>query len=193
MGGIIQLQVTGTQDQYLTKKPEVTFFKTLYKRHSVFALESSVVPFQGDVGFGRKCVALMPKSADMMSRAWLQIDLPDLSTFVANPSTATHVVWANNIGLILLQSVELTIGGSKIDKHTPEYMHMMMQLTTPAEKKEALNYMIGRYEDYDPTDPKQKLLRSPHVVCATHVCFLPAHSECPATRPLDNVRCVSQF
>ena len=39
-GGLIQLVSLGIQDEYLTGNPQITFFKTVYRRHSNFAIET---------------------------------------------------------------------------------------------------------------------------------------------------------
>ena len=39
-GGLIQLIAIGAQDVYLTQKPEITFFKTVYRRHTNFAISN---------------------------------------------------------------------------------------------------------------------------------------------------------
>jgi hypothetical protein len=37
-GGLIQLITVGIQDSPLIMKPEITFFKTVYKRHTLFSI-----------------------------------------------------------------------------------------------------------------------------------------------------------
>ncbi len=46
-GGLIQLIAVGEQDQFLTGDPEITFFKSVYKRHSNFAMEVKSQIFSG--------------------------------------------------------------------------------------------------------------------------------------------------
>ena len=38
-GGLIQLISSGKQDSYLTYKPEITYFKKTYRRHTIFGTE----------------------------------------------------------------------------------------------------------------------------------------------------------
>ena len=38
-GGLLQIVSSGKQDVYLTFKPEITFFKRVYKRHTNFSME----------------------------------------------------------------------------------------------------------------------------------------------------------
>ena len=53
-GGLIQLVSIGEQDNYITFQPEITFFKTVYRRHSNFAIETKLETFNGHIEFGRK-------------------------------------------------------------------------------------------------------------------------------------------
>ena len=36
-GGLMELVAKGSQDIYLTGNPQITFFKTIYKRHTNFS------------------------------------------------------------------------------------------------------------------------------------------------------------
>ena len=40
VGGLLQLKEKGAQDLYLTGQPQITFFKTVYRRHTNFSIES---------------------------------------------------------------------------------------------------------------------------------------------------------
>ena len=51
-GGLIQLVATGEQDNFLTANPEITFFKSVYKRHSNFSMETKYQVFSSGVSFG---------------------------------------------------------------------------------------------------------------------------------------------
>ena len=39
VGGLIQLVAYGAQDAYLSSRPQITFWKTTYRRHTNFAME----------------------------------------------------------------------------------------------------------------------------------------------------------
>ena len=39
-GGLLQIASSGIQDIYLTKTPEITFFKKVYRRHTNFSSET---------------------------------------------------------------------------------------------------------------------------------------------------------
>lgn len=89
-GGLLQLSAFGSASTYLHADPQVTFWKQAWRRSTAFALESIEMPFQGGPGdFGRKTTAAITKSADMASRAWVELTLPDLSDYYHSVLSAT--------------------------------------------------------------------------------------------------------
>ena len=44
-GSLLQLVAFGAEDLVLTADPDITFFNTIYKRHSVFSIESIQLNF----------------------------------------------------------------------------------------------------------------------------------------------------
>lgn len=90
-GGLLQLQAYGSASTYLHTDPQITFWKQVWRRSTAFALESIEMPFSGGrPDFGLKVTAPISKGADMASRAWLEITLPDLADY------ATELVTANS-------------------------------------------------------------------------------------------------
>ena len=50
-GGLMELVAKGAQDIYLTGNPNVTYFKSIFKRHTNFSIESIQQSFTGDLNF----------------------------------------------------------------------------------------------------------------------------------------------
>jgi hypothetical protein len=75
-GGLIHLVAYGTQDLFLTGNPQITFFKTVYRRHTNFSIESIKQEFQGTPNFGETLTATILKNGDLINRMYLQIELP---------------------------------------------------------------------------------------------------------------------
>ena len=70
-----------------------------------------------------------------------------------DPSDSTEVIalkYCNSLGHAIIESVELEIGGSRIDRHTSDWLDIWSELTTPEEKLAGFNEMVGKYVDYDP-------------------------------------------
>ena len=135
-GGLMQLVAYGPQDVYLSGNPEVTFFKTMYRRHTNFAVESIEQTFSGAVDFGRKVNATVQRNGDLINRTYLQVDLPALT------GTGTQA-WVRNIGNVLIKEVSVSIGGSIIDKHYGQFLHIWQELTQTKEHEDSYNVMIG--------------------------------------------------
>jgi hypothetical protein len=232
-GALAQLSSFGVQDSYLYSSPQVTMFKSVYRRHTNFALEAITQTFDGGADFGRKTSVTLSRNGDLVSRIWLQVTLPDLAAFDITRSdgvavTATSDVtvaagvtssvaaadlvgssasrvwrytdnigtntfaweldgkvysnslmtiefttwpyltagrgqptelvrWCNSVGHALMSSVELEIGGTRIDRHVSEFWDIWDELTEKDERRQGLWEMIGKYADatYDSTPTRQ--------------------------------------
>ena len=110
-GGLMQLVATGAQDVYLTSSPQITFFKTVYRRHSNFATEPIEQTFNGTVGWGKNVTAEISRNGDLITNVWLEITL--------KKSGATHFP-----AEAVIKSIELEIGGTKIDKHYSDWFRV---------------------------------------------------------------------
>ena len=59
--------------------PEITFFKTVYNRHTPFSIETVQEFFENDVNYGRMSKCRLNKIGDLISNMCLQIHLPSLN------------------------------------------------------------------------------------------------------------------
>lgn len=75
----MQLVVYGAQDIFLTGNPSITYFKVVYRRHTNFATESIEQTFSETADFGNKVTSLITRNGDLMTGAYIQATLPDLT------------------------------------------------------------------------------------------------------------------
>ena len=131
-GGLLQLVAYGAQDVYLTGNPQITFFKVVYRRHTNFSMESIEQTFNGTADFGRRVTCQISRNGDLIHRMYLQ-------------ATITGGTWAANsyAGLALVKSVELEIGGQRIDKQYGDWMYIWNELSLPAGKRTGFKTMVG--------------------------------------------------
>ncbi len=141
-GGLMQLVAYGAQDIYLTGNPQITFFKSVYKRHTNFAMESIENPFQGAPNFGKRVTCTLQRNGDLVYRMYLQATLPKVTLQTADGSGA-QFRWLNWPGHNLIKSVELEIGGQRIDKHYGDWLHIWNELTQEAGKQAGYAKMVG--------------------------------------------------
>lgn len=80
-GGILQLSLFGAEDLVLTSQPQITWFKTVWRRPTPFATSHVECSFQGTADFGKKASLPIPRSGDLVMDIWLQITLPSLSKY----------------------------------------------------------------------------------------------------------------
>jgi hypothetical protein len=140
-GGLIQLTAYGAQDVFLTGNPQITFFKAVYRRHTNFSIEQVRQEFKNTVDFGNKVTCTISKQGDLLHRLLLQIDLPSVS--LSSTARANRFRWLNWIGHTLIKSVEIEIGGKKIDKHYGDWFHIWNSLTQSPGKKEGYANAVG--------------------------------------------------
>jgi hypothetical protein len=143
---LLQLVARGRQDVYLTGDPQMTFFKYVFRRYTPFAMESIPIEFDGNADFGRRISCLIPRKADLLSSLFLEVDLPPLMDSSAGPV----YYWVNDIGHALIEDVSIEIGEVEIDKHTGEWLNVWGELTTPADKRDGYNEMVGHWNVYPP-------------------------------------------
>jgi len=134
-GGLLQLVAYGAQDVYLTGNPQITFFKVVYRRHTNFSIESIEQTFNGTADFGKRVTCQISRNGDLINRVYLQTTLPAIS--------GSGVAWVEKVGLRLLKSVEIEIGGQRIDKHYAEWMYIWNELSLPRGKEDGYKIMVG--------------------------------------------------
>lgn len=126
----MQLVAYGAQDIYLSGNPQITFFKVVYRRHTNFSMESIEQTFNGFPNFGKKVTCPISRNGDLIHRIYLQADL----------GAAGAGDWA---GHELVKSVEVEIGGQRIDKHYADWLHIWNELTQTAGHWEGYKLMVN--------------------------------------------------
>ena len=154
----MQLVAYGAQDVYLTGNPQITFWKVVYRRHTNFAMESIEQTFNGQVDFGRKVTCTISRNGDLIHRVYLQVTLPEVtvpntaespsSTEASSQGTGylsnnCFFRWVNYIGHALIRSVEVEIGGQRIDKHYGDWLNIWNELTQEPGHQVGYDNMVG--------------------------------------------------
>jgi hypothetical protein len=144
-GGLLQLVAYGAQDAYITGNPHITFWKVLYKRHTNFAIESMRVNFTGAPAYGQRVVAVVNRNADLIWKTYVEVTLPD--TRASKTGLARDIWWTGDslrrLGYILLNKIEVEIGGQVIDRHYGEWLYLWENLTANYDTSVKLDAMLG--------------------------------------------------
>ena len=109
-GGVVQLVAVGPQDAWLTGKPEVSFYRSNYKRYTHYANSVERQVIQGTPIAGGISTIRFEKKGDLLSYVYL----------TARDSTGTMIV--NPDWTRIIDKVELLIGGQIVDTQDIEYM-----------------------------------------------------------------------
>jgi hypothetical protein len=118
-GGLMQLVAYGAQDIYLTGNPQITFFKVVYRRHTNFSMEAIEQTINGTVGSGARVTSTISRNGDLVSNMYVRFA----------SGAATVAASGDNPGHNLFDSVEVEIGGQRIDKHFGHWMEAHACLT----------------------------------------------------------------
>jgi len=137
-GGLMQLVAYGAQDIYLTGNPEITFFKAVYRRHTNFSMEAIEQTFNGTADFGKKVAATISRNGDLIGNMYVQVTLPDAAV-----ADGAKFAWTRNAGYALLKSIELEVGGQRIDKHYSEWLYLWAELSRKQGHVSGLDNMVG--------------------------------------------------
>lgn len=78
-GALTQLIAHGALDQYLYAENQTTFWKARYAKHTVFAMESIMQPFNTAVAFGGESQITLNRNGDLVYYMYVVIDLPGIS------------------------------------------------------------------------------------------------------------------
>jgi len=121
-GGLLQLVAYGAQDIYLTGNPQITFFKSIYKRYTNFSMESIQQTLNGRSasGVGGRVSATIARNGDLLYK-----------TFIVLPPMSASGIIASEYGHQIIKSVEVEIGGQVIDRHYGDFMEAWAELTEP--------------------------------------------------------------
>lgn len=145
-GGLVQLVAFGAQDVYLTGSPQITFFKVVYRRHTNYANEHIDLTFSGgNVDFGRNATCQITRNGDLVGGMWLKatIGLSDADVEVANPDVSHGWALVERPGHALIDEVEVTIGGTKIDRQYGDWLNVWYELARDTQHDRGYDEMSG--------------------------------------------------
>ena len=121
-GGLMQLVAYGAQDIYLTGQPQITFFKSVYRRHTNFSTESILQTINGASNPGSRVSVTVSRNGDLLKNLWVQYNP---NSFVTGTGTVTP---ACDFGHALFEQLELEIGGQLIDRQYGKWLTIWRDL-----------------------------------------------------------------
>lgn len=157
-GTLVQLVAKGDEDIYLTDDPQITLFKTVYRRHVKFSIEEIPQKFKTRLGFGNMASCTIGKNGDLVHRVHLIIKFPAIPNFTNNDGSLddiTTFAWVRKLGFAMIERVELEIGGEIIDTHFTDWFNIFAEINGYTIYPD-YNKMIGDYPElYNFTNGKE--------------------------------------
>ena len=124
--GHLQLNYIGEQDIYLTGNPQMTFFKSIYRKYSNFSKDLLKLEFENTVQLkGTQHSCIIKNYGDLLSHLYLYIELPQIVSSNNNELWAGYI---NGVGLSLIDSISFIIGGQTIDTYDYNWLDIYNEL-----------------------------------------------------------------
>jgi hypothetical protein len=144
-GGSLGLTTASAGGLDLTNiRPQVTFFKKVFKRHTNFGIESiRQSNISGTPGFGNTITVTIDKIASLITDMHMEFSLPRVagSSLAAGGRSTTDGVlngvtgvtkiadWVDAVGFAIINNIELIIDQNTVDKHTGLWFDIWNELT----------------------------------------------------------------
>ena len=126
-GGIAQLVAVGAQDAHLVGNPEVSFFRSTYKRYTNFSQTVERQVIQGNVNNGGMSSVRFERKGDLLNYVYLA---PHDSS---GPDTSNVATWT-----ALISKVELLVGGQVIDTQDSTYSTLIAPTLSAATQSKSV-------------------------------------------------------
>ena len=147
-GGLLALISYGTQNVILNGNPKMTYFYKVFKSYSHFSMENITVAFnsQNDITFDNPVTlrAKIPRNGDLMSDMIFSFTLPDIySKYVDTRASQYEFQWVRCIGAAIIQNVQFSIGGQKIQEFDGAYIMSRAYVDKNNAELEKWRYLVG--------------------------------------------------
>lgn len=168
MGGLIQLTIQGQFDTYLTGNPQMSFFKTVYRRHTNFSRETITFNERSNVN-SLKFSDSTPinfnigRNADLIGDMYFRFDVPAIYSGEHrdpdnvpggdNMNYPYEFKWVKNLGTSIINEAKMNLNGTDINTFSRDILNVLAELNYDDSKKKVYDEMIGNVEEmYNPID-----------------------------------------
>lgn len=147
--GLLLLVSVGKENLYLSGQPEITYFKLVYKQYTNFSIETIPQYFKTDPDFSRKTTINISKNADLLNNIYLFVKLPSIPPCIHSylPNGIKKFRWIDKIGLGMIKSIDIEIGGVLVDSINGEYINLHHELYLESGHQKGYDRLIGNVND----------------------------------------------
>lgn len=160
---MLRIVTTGLQDTERLNapigQPSVHFYSAVFKRRTRWATRWERVDFDNLADFGRRATVTLPVKGELITRATLVVELPDLyatqlqaQKYIESMSTPENTYsligpfwdWTNSIGHAICSDVDFQIGNQVIDRLDSRLLEVLDEQEAPVEHFDSTNKLIYR-------------------------------------------------
>ncbi len=160
-GGILALVAYGAQNVILSGNPQMTFWYKAFRRYSHFATENVSKALEGSNElFFDKSIQLRTKIdrvGDLLSDLYFTFRLPDIFSKYLTPSASRssqfQFQWSRYIGAAIIQNVQFSVGGQKIQEFDGTYLLAKAMADYTVDEFEKWRILVGDTEEL--TNPEK--------------------------------------
>ena len=142
-GAVFQLAAIGRQNIDLIGNPQLSYFVSVYKRHTNFSYQDIKQNITGDANYGKKIQYKLNKVGDLIGAMYLNIVLPNLDDL--NTDKSDPVSWINAVGHAIIRNYSIRIGETIIDKQYGTWLEIWSELTVNNDHRTAYNNLVGKH------------------------------------------------
>uniref|UniRef100_A0A6C0D984 Major capsid protein N-terminal domain-containing protein n=1 Tax=viral metagenome TaxID=1070528 RepID=A0A6C0D984_9ZZZZ len=132
-----------------TGQPKTEPYRYVLKRRTRWASQWRYVPFDGRPDFGKTVTCTLPQDAELITRAVLVIQPPDLF----GPQGAAiypNWVWTNSLSHALCDSISFQISSVIIDSFDSRQLEILDEMETSVEHLTTKNQLLARDPQFFP-------------------------------------------
>ena len=136
--------IRSSKENYITGNPQMTFFKSVYRRHTNFAMETMEVSMNSTPTSDESTVtATVPKNAgDLLGYMFYDILLTAVDN--SNITSDKSVIWTPSTGYAILKETSIIIGGQVIETIVSEWNDIWNELTDIDNKE---HFLVNKVTD----------------------------------------------
>jgi hypothetical protein len=153
-GGIVQLSSKGPQDEYLTKDPDFTFWKTSFYQYAHFGQSVKEYRFGSSERMqilGQTLTCNLPvDDGSLLGPLTLEISLPALTQrVIGNRSYSSFVKWCHGGAMMLINRIEFIVNGNILQTFSGKVLDIESNLSVSPNHAAGYDKMTGRNQEHD--------------------------------------------
>jgi hypothetical protein len=146
-GGLIQLVTTGIQDAPISYKPEITFFKTIYKKYTQFSINNQI-KFLGTKQFNSGGSNKLDKNGDLLYGQYFKLEIPYFDIIKYSNNTQKEEYNINELTIKYQDNMCIMIYYDDNWYLIPEYLFNLPNLNTDIKTLDSSNLIDNLLPEY---------------------------------------------